>query len=722
MIKSLFTTCCLFFILVSVGFANLENDNQSKGKPIFTVGIFAGQNFNLHSADFRTLHGCVSCNPGFKSGYGMGYSLGGLFEYPLKDKINIGLRVGYSDVSSELTNKGTIGNTTVIDKTTGLPTSIQDIKVEYLLDSKLALLGFEPQFIYKPTNQLNLSAGLRFGFLTTNRFSKQEKLTSHDNLVYNDTGNRLRNIEEEQDIQEVSKFQMHLSISAGYELKIGTNLIMMPEISYYQGLTNISDVTWKANNLYAGLAFKYHIMPRPEKIKPVIRKDEYYRDTTKTYIAGLKEIETKLISSDMKVRYEEDGDNQYEIYEISEKYELKLPKKTEIGLDLSITGINPDGTRDAEPKILIEEIESSELFPILPYVFFEENSDDITKSGLTLLTKKEAENFNEDDLQWDVISIYSNVLNVVGSRLNKYPSAKIIITGTNKNISKEKENLNLSERRAEAVRQYLVNIWGINKNRINIVKRNLPKALANNDNFDGQIENQRAEISSKNYEILRPLELSYIQKSITPPKIEITPNVETEVAVKDWNFKIKQDDDEIRNISGQGEVERQTWDIAKKPIPITETNLQVELTVTDEAGTEKTITKDIEIEQLTIREKRYELKDDKIIEKFSLILFDYSSSNIKPEHRKVLDNIKSRISENSTIEIAGYADRTGTPAINKELATKRTNAIKKYLGVPDKNVTVRNIGSDQLLYDNSTPQGRSYCRTVVITIATPISE
>jgi len=36
------------------------------------------------------------------------------------------------------------------------------------------------------------------------------------------------------------------------------------------------------------------------------------------------------------------------------------------------------------------------------------------------------------------------------------------------------------------------------------------------------------------------------------------------------------------------------------------------------------------------------------------------------------------------------------------------------------NVSKYPIGSDELIFDNNTPQGRSYSRTVKIIIATPV--
>ena len=698
--------------------ANPDSPQLEEGIPLFNFGVYGGLNINMHSADFNKLTGCENCSPGFENGTGIGFSIGGLFDYQLNKTFLVGLRFGYSDISGILSVDEKIGNSNVIDAATGQAIAFTDINAEYVIDSKLSLFDVEPMIIYKPIKNLNLSAGLRVGFLLTKSFSQHEEIISPDGIVFINEGTTKRNIMNNSEIPNPNNLQLHFSLGAGYEFPTSKHVTLMPEAKYYLALTDIADVSWKANSLYAGLAVKYYIFPKVDK--PVIEKDIFIRDTTVKYIAGLKKSEIKRIANNLQMRYEEDKKNSYEIYEHHEVYELRLPKVTTIALELFIVGINADGSRVKNPKIVIEEIETAELFPILPYVFFEENSSDISKSGLTLLTPEEVTDFTEDSLQWDIMSIYSQMLNIIAYRLQNTPKATIIITGTNNNMGEEEGNADLSKARANAVRDYFTKTWGIAADRIEVKSRNLPTFAANNSHEDGQTENQRAELYSTNNDITKPISLSFINKSITPPKIEITPKITAEEPINDWQYTIVQDEDYIRKFAGNGRVETQLWNLDQKPLPLNETTLDVTLKVKDEALTEAEINKKIDIEQLTIKEKRFEQKGDTIIEKFSLILFDYNSSVLKNEHRLVLDDIKSRITPGSKVEISGYADRTGTQELNKELAAKRTNTIREYLGIPYSQLSINNVGSHKLLYDNATPQGRSYCRTVIITIATPI--
>jgi outer membrane protein OmpA-like peptidoglycan-associated protein len=134
---------------------------------------------------------------------------------------------------------------------------------------------------------------------------------------------------------------------------------------------------------------------------------------------------------------------------------------------------------------------------------------------------------------------------------------------------------------------------------------------------------------------------------------------------------------------------------------------------------DKTFT--LDVQQLTIRQKRFEQRDDKRLDRLSLIVFDFNKAELTSAHRQLLDEIKSRVQPNSSVVIAGYADRSGDPNYNRDLARRRCVEVQRALGLPDERVVIVPKGSDELLYDNATPEGRSYCRTVQITIETPIS-
>jgi outer membrane protein OmpA-like peptidoglycan-associated protein len=113
---------------------------------------------------------------------------------------------------------------------------------------------------------------------------------------------------------------------------------------------------------------------------------------------------------------------------------------------------------------------------------------------------------------------------------------------------------------------------------------------------------------------------------------------------------------------------------------------------------------------------------DKRTEKYSLLVFDFDKSTITSSQRKILEKVKERIMPNSMVTISGYTDRTGEVDYNRDLALRRCQEIQKILNVNQTNSIMKPIGSDVLLFDNDTPQGRSYCRTVQITIETPVKD
>lgn len=705
-----------FFVVLFLTSINLKAESFSPEK-IYSLGIYGGYNVNLHSSSFAELPNYPICCTQFNGGNGSGINFGGLFDYYFNKKYSLEARLGYVSLSGDLLENDLIGNKELINTQTGQVVGVEGIYADYLIESIINALSTELLLNYRPIERLKFSLGLRFGFLLENTFSQSEKITTPDDVIFKDTQNRTRNNYSNLEIPDINSLQAHLSLGCGYSFPMSNNLDLIPEIKYYYAFTDISSVDWKVNQLSIGASISYNFKSKPPK--DTLIEYKFNRDTVIKFLATAKKEELKLIDSKTKTQIQDNNSHFTLIKETTEKYELIKPKDIKLNVDFTTWGIN-NSIRNENPKIIIEEIESAELFPLLPYIFFERDNDDLKNSGLNLLTKSEISDFKEETLDWDIMSIYSNVLNIVAYRMTKNPNSKITITGTNNDLENEKDNLQLSNRRAKEVKKYLVDIWGIKEKRIAIANKNLPSAPSNNDHNEGKTENQRAEISSDDYELLRPIELKDVIKNINPPQIELIPTVDADNKIAKFEYTINQGSDEIRIIEGTGNPKSLLWTIKEKPLPLTEDNINIKLSVTDESGLSKSIEKNIKIEQLTIREKRYEMKDDKRIEKFSLILFDFDKADLKPEHRKVLDMIKERIEPQSKIIIAGYADKTGTPEYNKNLSIKRTTTIKNYLKINDDRIETKNIGSDILLFDNSSPQGRSYCRTVIITIETPV--
>ncbi len=708
----------ILLLLTFIIFTGQTFSQNIEDKPIIYVGGYVGYLLNFHNADFNRLRGYPNCCPQFTDGSGSSPAVGILLEYPLNPQWRAGLRFGIAGLSGDLQREQKIGNTEIVRADGFDNNEIADALSNYEINSNIQIIGIEPFVNYYPIDNLNVNAGFRIGIMNNSTFDQSERLITPTNVVFTETGTRARNEARNQEIPETNTLQFHPFIGIGYDIKIFKNASFTPEAKFYVPLSNISEENWSVNQLYFGASLKFPIMPSKE-VK-TIKKIEYQRDTVINQIAGLKDKELKLLTSREELKSKQvDDATIVETKTIFESYQLNIPRDAKFNESLVITGLNRDGTRQADPSIIIEEVETEERFPLLPYVFFREGDSQLDKTSMNLLTKSNIDKFNPDKLDWETLKIYSNLLNIIGHRLSKSKSS-ITLTGTNNNLPKELGVPNLSKNRAEAVKNYLVDVWGIAPGRISIQSRNLPAKPANNDRSDGREENQRVEISSSDIAIIAPLDMKDIVRTANPPIIEIRPDLWSEVGIDKWEINVSQKGQLLRNYSGVGNGNNNSWDIEDEPIPSLEEPILVKLDYQDKSGNKRTIEKNLKISQLTIKKKRFELKDDKRIERFSLILFDYDKSELTEQQKKLLQDIKSKIQPNSKVIISGFADRTGEEAYNKELSARRNAEVQKILKVSDSQLVMQNVGSSELLYDNSSPEGRSYCRTVKVSIETPV--
>jgi outer membrane protein OmpA-like peptidoglycan-associated protein len=686
-------------------------------EPIMYLGGYANFNYNMHLANFTQLPGYPSCCPEYRTGNGYGFSLGGLLEIPLKPSLNLGGRLGISMLNGTMTENDNIGNTLVRIVNSQSEPEIRNVMVDHIIDASVLAIDFEPYINFIFFDKLYSTAGIRLSYLLSPTFDTREEITDPNNVVFLD-GRALRNDFDAQDIPDLNAFQIGASIGLGYELEIGKDSYLSPEIRYYLPFMNISSVDWKIAAFQVGASIKFPIYP--EKDIPVIKDTVYQRDTVMIADYGFTEERIVLKDTREDVIVEELSNNILERTVIIENYEKQVPKEAKFFTAIETYGINKDGEKQQNPTIVIEEIETEEMFPILPYIFFPENSSDITKTDMRLLPEQETAAFDEQNLPWNAMSIYSNMLNIVAKRMLEKPNSKIIITGTNKNMGAELNNLTLSQNRADQVKSYFTDVWNIDPSRIETRKRNLPASPGNNEHPDGQLENQRAEITSNDNDILMPLTLKEIARTSNPPVVEIVPKSESEVGIESWQVSVDQKGRNIRRFEGQDVPEKIKWSVEEDPMPRLEEPINVEFSARDILGQKSSAKSDISLQQLTIKKKREIIKDDKRIEKFSLILFDYDKANLTQIQANTLSQIKSRIQPNTQVTITGYADRTGEQAYNKELSNRRIQEVQRVLQVPEGNLIMKPVGSSVLLYDNDSPQGRSYSRTVQITLETPV--
>ena len=103
---------------------------------------------------------------------------------------------------------------------------------------------------------------------------------------------------------------------------------------------------------------------------------------------------------------------------------------------------------------------------------------------------------------------YYQGLNIIGKRLRQFSDATITLYGATNQMTDGENQAGLGEKRANLVRDYFVNIWGIDPQRIQVQGLSLPRHPSNQKDTLGQIENRQVEIAvddAHEWDILKPV-------------------------------------------------------------------------------------------------------------------------------------------------------------------------------------------------------------------------
>jgi outer membrane protein OmpA-like peptidoglycan-associated protein len=154
-----------------------------------------------------------------------------------------------------------------------------------------------------------------------------------------------------------------------------------------------------------------------------------------------------------------------------------------------------------------DESMSTMLHPILPYIFFDSASAVIPERYHCFSSPDETLSFRDTANAAGILATYYDVLNVIGYRMRKYPGTKVELGVTQTRHWRLWETKEMIGRRQQVVREYLMNVWGVDSARIvmsspvHIRARGIlsQKELVEDDE-------RRVEILSNDWEIMRPIE------------------------------------------------------------------------------------------------------------------------------------------------------------------------------------------------------------------------
>lgn len=377
-----------------------------------------------------------------------------------------------------------------------------------------------------------------------------------------------------------------------------------------------------------------------------------------------------------------------------------------------------------------------ETFPLRNYVYFNTGSTAIPERYV-LLRKEQVKDFKEDQLEVFApktpagrsereMVVYYNILNILGDRMGKNPSATITLTGSSEQGPQDGKAM------AETVKSYLVDTFSIDASRITVEGRNKPKIPSEQKGGTKSLdllreEDRRVSVESSSPALLmefqngpdaplKPVQITAVQEAPLDSYVTFTAAGAAE-AFTTWSLEIKDDKGTVQHF---GPYTREAVSIPGKSILGTrpEGDYQVNMigqtesgeTVKQETATHLVLWTPAKDEEGTRFSVLYEFNDAKAINLYEKYLTDIVTPKI-PIGGKVI--------------IHGHTDVIGDEANNQALSLARANNVRKIMedglskaGRSDVKFEVYGFGADQSAspFNNKYPEERFYNRTVIIDI------
>lgn len=651
-------------ILIGINLVNLNAQSKEKDIPLNLGGYF-GLNYNMHNGDFQYPSSfnndqLVFVPVGF---YGaessLGLNGGFIINVPFDNMFVFSGRLGVHGAGADFTTEGG-------------PTFLPPTDSAVYFDSYESSLMYGEIDLFMqfhniiPVDNLYLLAGLELGIPLTATYNRLESRVITDEFgLITQTSQPASG-----DIMD-TPLRLALALGAGYMMEIDDNIFLTPEVSFRLPFSNVSDFGGGTNNdwnfaqLRAGVSLTFGF-----------GSDEVEKEPESSINIGLKDIRA----------------------------------------------YNKDGMAYSVDNIRVEEVKYTELFPIVPYVFYNEGSKYPSASTQTLAAERETGKFVIEDIEADAIEINKNTLDIIGYRMQQNTAADLKITGTVDNKT-EKGKTALAKERAEQAKNYLVVNYGISPDRITVEGLAAPTKPSSTRVEDGVAENRRVEFTSKDRTLLNPMLVEKEKSSIASPDlVEFVPEVTSTDSVTKWQLELSQSGKMIKTFNGGGNPNEIQWAIKPNQLSASDLPVEYNLSVENVKGKSNNITGSIPVEFISTSQRTQEVKPDKTISKFSLVVFDFDSPEISAQDKEIIDNnILPAIAYNSTVQIYGYSDRIGEENYNKKLALQRARNVEKYIGskAKDAKFEVYGIGESIQPFDNDLTIGRQLSRTVQIYVITP---
>ena len=376
-----------------------------------------------------------------------------------------------------------------------------------------------------------------------------------------------------------------------------------------------------------------------------------------------------------------------------------------------------------------------ETFPLRDYVFFEEGSTEVPNQYV-VLTKDQAAGFTEEQLQevqpksmtgrsLRQMTVYYNILNILGDRMKRSPETTITLSGAS-----EKGPAH-GKARAESIKRYLVDVFGINGTRITTEGRDKPRIPSEQPGGTKELAllkagDSRVDIMSNSPELLIQVGGGphYMLKSVQIVAVVEDPLdshvffnvVGADNVLKSWSLEIKDEQGKVQHF---GPFTRERETIPGSAILGDRSQGDYAVVMVGQTKGGKVLKKESSF-HLVRREE-----PPQAAVRFS-ILFDFDKSKTVASYDKFLtDMVTPLIPDSSTVVIHGHTDIIGEEEYNHTLAHARAQEAQSILERALSKAGKRHITSETFgfgedvahaPFENDSPEERFYNRTVIIDI------
>lgn len=373
--------------------------------------------------------------------------------------------------------------------------------------------------------------------------------------------------------------------------------------------------------------------------------------------------------------------------------------------------------RATEPRegVYAKRIERAD-FPLRPYVFFDRGSAEIPDRYVKL-TRDQARGFanTASTTPIDVSdveqrpkvqrNVYYNILNYMGWRLTSQP-------GSSMELYASDPDGRSARAMAESVQKYLVDVWGVRPEQLKITTGDPEPRSGTSRSSSARLADENRRVQ---FRALQPDRLGarVMVTSVRPAEMEHQMLVDLSAVqnLSSWGARIE----------GNG-TSRSFGPFTQASAYLDPTGLlqpnqrSGKFTLSVNATTRDGQTR-TESEQLTL--VRTDQESTSLRHRLN---FEFNEEDpVARSKNFLLTDVIPAIRNGSRVNIYGHTDEIGRA--NLELSMKRADQVMEMMkqelsarGVRNVKFTSNAVGEDEPLFDNDTPEGRMYNRTVVIDI------